>query len=164
MTARRSLAVALTAVLAAVAVLAGALAAVASMKASRSHAVDHARTAALTAGTASLPKVLSYNYRHLAADFAEAEAQLTPRFRKQYDDTTAKAVQPLAKQVHATVTAAITGAGVVSATARKVVVLFFVSQTVTNSNLDQPRLDRSRINVTLVRAGDRWLIDALSPL
>jgi Mce-associated membrane protein len=43
-------------------------------------------------------------------------------------------------------------------------VLLFVSQTVTNSQLAAPRLDRSRISVTLLRSGSRWLIDKLNPI
>jgi Mce-associated membrane protein len=46
----------------------------------------------------------------------------------------------------------------------RVVVLVFVQQTATNSQLSAPRLDRSRVNVTMVRDGDRWLIDGMSPI
>jgi hypothetical protein len=40
----------------------------------------------------------------------------------------------------------------------------FVDQTVSNSQLAQDRLDRSRINVTLVHRDGRWLIDRLAPI
>jgi Mce-associated membrane protein len=43
-------------------------------------------------------------------------------------------------------------------------VLVFVNQTVTNSQLTAPRLDRSRIDVTLVRSNGHWLIDKLTTL
>jgi Mce-associated membrane protein len=43
-------------------------------------------------------------------------------------------------------------------------VLVFVDQTVTNSQLKAPRLDRSRVEVTLVNSHGRWLINNLSPI
>lgn len=161
---RRGLVLALTTVLSAVAVLAGALAAVAAMRGSHDQAVDAARDNALAAAVSGVPVVLSYDYRHLKADFARAEARLTPRFRKQYDATTAKQVEPLAAKYHATSSAQVSAAAVVDASPDRAVVLVFVSQLATNTNLTAPRSDQSRINVTVVRAGDRWLIDRLAPL
>jgi Mce-associated membrane protein len=161
---RRGLLLAVAAVLSAVAVLAAALAAVAAMRSSRVHAVDAARDDALAAVASGIPVVLSYDYRHLKADFARAEARLTPRFRKQYDATTAKQVEPLAAKYHATSSAQVSAAAVVDASPDRAVVLVFVTQLATNTNLSAPRPDQSRINVTVVRSGDRWLIDRLAPL
>jgi Mce-associated membrane protein len=123
-----------------------------------------ARTEAMAVATSSVATVLSYDYRHLSQDFAKAEALLTPAFRKQYVQTTAKAVQPLAGRYRAISSAQVTGAGVVSATPTEVVVLVFVDQTVTNTQLAAPRLDKSRIKATLVHTGGRWLIDGLDPI
>ncbi|MDQ1696055.1 MAG: Mce-associated rane protein [Frankiaceae bacterium] len=157
-------ALALAAVLA---VLAGALAAVAATHDSSRHAIDRGRTAAVAAATSGVATVLSYDYRHLQGDFSRAEALLTPGrkgFRQQYVRTTAKGVEPLAAKYKAVSTAEVSAAGIVESDADRAVVLVFVSQTVTNSQLPQPRLDRSRIKVTLVRVGDSWLIDGLDPV
>jgi Mce-associated membrane protein len=116
------------------------------------------------AATAAVTTVLSYDYRHLSADFAAADRLLTTAFRKQYDATTAKGVQPLATKYRAVSTASVTAAGLVSISGSKAVVLVFVQQTVTNSQLAAPRLDRTRIDVDLVRHGSTWLIDKLTPL
>jgi Mce-associated membrane protein len=164
MTQRQQVRVAVVTAVAGLAVLAAALAAVAAAKVSHRHALDRARENALAAATSSAATVLSYDYRHLATDFKKAENLLTPRFRKHYDETTAKAVEPLAAKYKAISSADITAAGTVSVGVDRVVVLVFVQQTATNSQLSAPRLDRSRVNVTMVRDGDRWLIDGMSPI
>jgi len=154
------------AVLATIAVAASALTAVAAVRISHRHAIDQARREATAAASSGVATVLSYDYRHLSNDFSDAEALLTPGFRKQYMKTTAAAVQPLAAKYRATSTAVVPpgAAGAVTVSPNRAVVLVFVDQTVTNSQLAAPRLDRARINVTLVRSGGRWLIDKLSPV
>lgn len=161
---RRAAALVAVSVAAVVAVLVASLAAVATMRASHRSAVDAAGEDAVSAAASKVATVLSYDYRHLTDDFSRAEAQLTPRFRKQYEATTAKGVEPLAAKYKAISTAAVTSAGLVTAEPDRATVLVFVAQTVTNSQLTAPRLDRSRINVGLVRSGDDWLIDSLSPV
>lgn len=164
MTPRQQLRLAVVASIAALAVCAAALAAVAATRVSHRHALDDARENATAAATSGVAAVLSYDYRHLASDFHRAETLLTAGFRKKYDSTTAKAVEPLAQKYQARSSAQVTAAGTITASVDRVVVLVFVDQTVTNSQLTAPRLDRSRIDVTLVNQGGRWLIDRLSPI
>jgi Mce-associated membrane protein len=155
------------ALVALLAVVAGGLSALAATRSSHRHALDRARTQAIAAATREVGIVLSYDYRHLQSDFRRAESMLTsgPKgFRAKYVRTTAKQVQPLAAKYHAVSTAEVSAAGVVDNNADRAVVLVFVSQTATNTQLAQPRLDRSRIRATLVRVGDRWLIDRLDPV
>jgi Mce-associated membrane protein len=116
------------------------------------------------AATRAVSTVLSYDYRHLDADFAAAHKVMTATFRKQYDATTAKGVRPLATRVHAISSAQVTAAGLVDGSANQVVVLVFVNQTATNTHLTAPRLDQSRINVTMVRVGGQWLITKMQTL
>lgn len=146
------------------AVIAVTLLAVVTAKLSDRHADRSNATAALSAASNGVATVLSYNYKSLDGDFAKAEALLTPAFRKKYDTTTAKAVQPLAAKYHAVSTAQVTSGGVMSASGSHAQVLVFVSQQVTNTQLSAPRLDRSRIVVDLRKSGNRWLIDNLNPV
>jgi Mce-associated membrane protein len=118
----------------------------------------------LQAATTGVQAVLSYDYRHLDADAAKAEPLLTANFRQQYDEELAKGVRPVATKYHAQSTAQVTAAGLTELTDSRALVLVFVNQVSTNSQRPQPRLDRPRIRVTLVRSGDHWLIDALNPL
>ena len=164
MTERQRLRLAVVAAAAVLAVFAAALSAAAVMRVSHRHELDRARENAMAAATSGVATVLSYDYRHLAGDFRRAEALLTATFRKKYDKTTAAAVEPLADKYKARSSAQVTATASVTTAVDRVVVLVFVAQTVTNSQLAAPRLDRSRINVTLVRQGDRWLIDRLAPI
>jgi Mce-associated membrane protein len=157
-------AVAAVTVLAVLAAAAVALAALVTSHVSSVNAVDRTRGDVVGAATSGVATVLSYDYRHLDADFTKAQRLLTRRFRKQYDDTTAKGVRPLATKYKAISSADVSAAGVVEAGRDRAVVLVFVNQTVTNSQLTAPRLDRSRIDVTLVRSNGRWLIDKLTTL
>jgi Mce-associated membrane protein len=167
-TTRRTPALVLPAVVAVIAVLLAALAAVAAMRRSDELAGSVSSpdriAEAIAAASNQVSTVLSYDYRHLDEDFARATALLTPRFRKSYLSTTAKSVKPLAEKYKAISSAQVTSAGLVEGSADRVVVLVFVAQTATNSQLTAPRLDRSRIKTTLVRSGDRWLIDNLQPV
>jgi Mce-associated membrane protein len=162
--ARQQLRVAVVAAVSVLALLAAGLAAVATARVSHRHALDQARENAVAAATSGVATVLSYDFNHLDADFHKAEGLLTPRFRKEYDKTTAAGVKPLAAKYKARSSAQVSVAGSVSTSVDRVVVLVFVDQTVTNSQLAAPRLDRSRINVTLVKQGNRWLIDRLAPI
>jgi Mce-associated membrane protein len=151
-------------VLAVVAAVTVALAGWVVSRVSSVNAVDGTRADVVGAATSGVATVLSYDYRHLDTDFAHAQGLLTAKFRKQYDDTTAKGVRPLAAKYKAISSADVSAAGVVEAGRDRAVVLVFVNQTVTNSQLTAPRLDRSRIKVSLVRSNGRWLIDKLTTL
>ncbi|MFB7372000.1 hypothetical protein ACFC0D_19395 [Streptomyces sp. NPDC056222] len=130
-----------------------------------------ARTAALTAAHKAAPTILSHDYRHLDRDFAAARSHLTGPFLDQYGKTTTTAVAPTAKQyrgvVKATVAkppsgdAALT-ASVVSASADEVVVLLFMNQLATSTQVSTPRLDLNRVRMTLVRGPQGWKVSALS--
>jgi Mce-associated membrane protein len=120
--------------------------------------------AAETAASNETRATLTYSYKSLATDFATAEKGLTPQFSASYRTTTAQKVTPLAKKYKATSTAVVSDAGVSAAGTNTATVLLFVDQTVQNSQLAHPRLDRSRIKVSMVNQGGRWLISNLSPI
>jgi Mce-associated membrane protein len=146
------------------AVVVSVLLALVTVRLSNRQGANSGQAHVTSTASSAVATVLSYDYRHLAADFAAAERLLTPNFRKQYDATTAKGVQPLASKYKAVSTASVSAAGIVSLSGSRAVVLVFVQQTVTNTQLSAPRLDRSRVDVSLVKSGNRWLIDKLTPL
>jgi len=122
--------------------------------------------AAEAAAVREVTATLTYNYKTLTADFANAEKGLTPSFRASYAHTTATSVEPLARKYAAISTASVSASGVSSASqsGNAVTVLVFANQTVQNSQLAHPRLDRTRIQVSMVKLGGMWLIDHLTPL
>jgi Mce-associated membrane protein len=119
---------------------------------------------ALAAAKASAATILSYDYRHLDADFGQAAALTTGSFRTDYQATTAKAVRQLATQTQAVVVAKVVAGGVVSSTTDRATVLLFVNQTTTSNRLSAAKTDLNRVQMTLTRSGSRWLVSGLKAL
>lgn len=153
-----------TAVCVVLAIAAAVLLVVTARSNSRHTAIDAARVAALDAAKRETALALTYDYRTLDADFQRAEAGMSRRFRASYADTAATTVTPLAKQTHAVTTGTIAAGGVVAATPDTARVLVFANQVVQNRRLNATsRLDRSVIDVRMVKEDGRWVIDDLRP-
>jgi Mce-associated membrane protein len=123
-----------------------------------------AGNAALTAARTSAVTILSYDYRHLDADFAAATALTTGSLRTDYQATTSKAVAQLAAQTHAVVSAKVVAGGVVRSTSTTATVLLFVDQTTTSNRLSTAQTDQNRVELTLRRSGTHWLVSGLKAL
>jgi Mce-associated membrane protein len=54
--------------------------------------------------------------------------------------------------------------GVERATNREVVVVMFVNQTTTSSRLERPQVDQNRVEMTMTKRGDRWLVSQVKGL
>jgi Mce-associated membrane protein len=123
-----------------------------------------ARDSATTAARAYAVDVASYDYRHLNRDFAAVEQESTPAFRKTFVQSSASLAKVLG-QYKAVAKGSVVASGVTSATTSKVVVVLFVNQTVTNTaQTSGSTPDNSRIQMTLVRPGSKWLISDLTLL
>lgn len=133
---------------------------------------EQARGEALAAARKAAPVVLSYDYRHLDRDFARARTHLTGSFRAEYGRTTTKVVGPTARKYHgvvkATVAAPVGGglpaASVVSAGPDKAVVLLFVNQVTTSTQVTGSRMDLNRVRMTLTRTSEGWRVSAVDAL
>jgi Mce-associated membrane protein len=131
-----------------------------------------ARNAAVAAARTAAPVIFSYDYRHLDADFAAASGYLTGAFRSQYAKTTATVVKPTAEQYHGVVKATVAAppnggdpaAAVVSAQPDQVVVLLFVDQTSTSTEITGTHLDQNRVRMTMVRTAEGWKVSAVDAL
>lgn len=122
---------------------------------------------AMAAARTSAQQVLSYDYRSITADIKRAQGDATGSFAKQYASTAPQLLSQ-AKQQRAIVQATIGAGGVVSATAHDVVVLLFVDQASVRQPAAQKspttRIDQSRVQLTMTRSGNRWLISSLQAL
>ncbi|WP_328976072.1 hypothetical protein [Streptomyces canus] len=132
---------------------------------------EQARGQALAAARQAAPVVLSYDYRHLDRDFAAARARLTGHFRDEYRKTTTAVVGPTARKYHGVVKATVaapTGgspaASVISASADRAVVLLFVNQVTTSTQVSGSRVDLNRVRMTLTRTSDGWRVNAVDAL
>ena len=130
--------------------------------------VDDARAAALEQARTAAETVLSYGYETLDEDFEEALALSTGQFREDYEQTSEGAVRDVATQTRAEVRADVVSAGVVQASADRVVVLLFVDQTTVSNRLDRPQTDQNRVRLTMVRStedtGPAWLVEQVEAL
>ncbi|MFF8275706.1 hypothetical protein ACF05T_06255 [Streptomyces lateritius] len=165
--------VTLGAVLAALVVLAVAATATLGLRYREADRTAAARTAALAAARKAAPAILSYDYRHLDRDFAAARGHLTGPFLDEYGKTTSTVVAPTARTYHGVVKATVakppTGdaapaVSVVSASPEKVVVLLFMNQVTTSTQVATPRLDLNRVRMTLVHTPQGWKVSAVDAL
>jgi Mce-associated membrane protein len=127
-------------------------------------AVVHARKDATTAAAKAVDAALTYNYRTFDSDVSRADKLLTPQFRKSYDDTQQHSVKATAVHYQASSAADVIGAGIVSTNGSRASVLLFVDQTVRNSKLPAPRIDKSRVIADMHKVGGHWLCANIRPL
>jgi Mce-associated membrane protein len=130
---------------------------------SNQHSSNADRTTAVAAAKGYAADVATYDYRHLQADFAKVEQESTPAFRRTFVKSSGGLSKVLV-QYHATAKAKVLTAGLVSLTASEAVVILFVNQTVSNTAQKGPSTDDSRVQITLVHSGGRWLLDRLKLL
>ncbi|MET9323573.1 hypothetical protein ABZX75_25795 [Streptomyces sp. NPDC003038] len=128
---------------------------------------DAARAAALTAARKAAPVILSYDHRHLDRDFAAARTHLTGDFLDQYTKTTKTVVAPTAATYQGVVKATLadpSAISVVSASPDKAVILLFMNQITTSTQITTPRLDLNRVRMALVRTPQGWKVSAVDAL
>ncbi|GGN85108.1 hypothetical protein GCM10011579_075740 [Streptomyces albiflavescens] len=132
---------------------------------------EQARAQALAAARQAAPVVLSYDYHHLDRDFTAARARLTGHFLDEYRKTTTTVVGPTARKYHGVVKATVaqpTGgspaASVISASADRAVILLFVNQVTTSTQVSGSRVDLNRVRMTLNRTSDGWRVSGVDAL
>ncbi len=126
--------------------------------------VRAARAAAADAAKRNLVSVLSYDYRTIDDDTAEAGALLTGQFASDFKSLMTQVVSASAKAKKIVTNASVSGVSVVAADRSSVDVLAFVNQTTTQKGEKEPKLDLSRVLVTMKSVDGAWRISALQPL
>ncbi|GAA1194045.1 hypothetical protein [Prauserella alba] len=126
-------------------------------------AEDQARTEAVAAAKRYAVDLSSYDHQDLDGNFQAVERNATGEFGRQYRQVSDNLTQ-LLEQHQATSEGNVVRAGIAEATADRAVVLLFVDQTISNTNTEQPRVDRNRMEMTLLRRDDRWLVDNVTLL
>jgi len=121
--------------------------------------VERATSSAPAAAERAAQAILVYDHERLEADRRSAVGFLTDEFAEKYTDTFEKVVAPAAEQTSAKVSAEVRAAGVVRASADRARVLLFVDQTTVSSANEAPQQALNRVEMIMVREGDRWLVD-----
>ncbi|MEU6132882.1 VirB8/TrbF family protein [Saccharopolyspora sp. NPDC047091] len=119
---------------------------------------DAARAEALAAGREYALSLTTYDHQDLAGNFDRVARHSSPAFARQYQEVSAGLTQ-LIQQYQATSKGEVLHAGVAESSPDRAVLLLFVDQSITNTNSPEPRVDRTRMRLTLVHPGDQWLID-----
>jgi Mce-associated membrane protein len=127
--------------------------------------ISDAKAAALTsvqAATEGTIALLSYRPDTVQATLTAARDRLTGQFRDSYTSLTNDVVIPGAKEKNISATATVPAASSVMADGNHAVVLVLVDQSVIVGN-EAPSATASAVQVTLDKAGDRWLISGFDP-
>ena len=124
---------------------------------------------AVEAMVRALPVVLSYDYRDLDADLADATTLMTDGFAKAFTRSFNTTARPLAKRRRTVAEADVRGAGVVRVLeGDAVVALAYVDQVLTSRTRPKAEatesISRSRVLVRLVLEGETWLVSNISPV
>jgi Mce-associated membrane protein len=127
------------------------------------NSLNGARTSAITAAKSYAADLATYNYKHLNQDFGKVLAESTPSFKQNFTQSS-EALKTAIVKYDASASANVVGAGLVSATSSRAVVLVFLNQTVDNTIQKNKPTTESRVQITLVRSGGRWLIEQVSLL
>ncbi|MFE7741206.1 hypothetical protein [Nocardia sp. NPDC057455] len=143
-------------VTAAVAVAAVVAAAVLGWQLKTERDVDAAAEAGLAAARSYAVTLTSVDSGTLDHDFGAVLDGSTGEFRDMYTRSSGQLRQLLLDN-KATGKGTVLDAAVKSATKTKVEVLLFIDQTVTNTASTDPRVDRSRVVMTMELVGGRWL-------
>jgi Mce-associated membrane protein len=127
-------------------------------------AVEAARAQALRAAVDAAEVVLSYDHRRLDRDVARARRLITGSFEREYTRFVRTAVRPAAERTGAVVKTDVRAASVASASSQRVVLVLFVNQTTTLAKRPEPRVDLTRVRMTMERVGERWLVSQVEAL
>lgn len=126
--------------------------------------VETSRRDAVGAARNAARLVFSYDYRHLAKDFAAGRATTTGVFRDEYDKTTAKLVNDVAPRYKAVVVADVSDSAVITASVTQAVTLVFLNQSSSSTLAAQPKITQSRLELTMVHQGGHWLVSRIKAL
>ncbi|MDI9903371.1 hypothetical protein QM716_26275 [Rhodococcus sp. IEGM 1409] len=116
---------------------------------------DDARTSALESGRQFATDLATYNFENLDQNLSVVRDNSVGEFAGQYAQVAAN-LQNMIVQYQATSSAQIISAGLASSDRDNAEVLVFLDQTITNTNSPDPRIDRNRMQLSLVREDGEW--------
>ncbi|WP_019927304.1 hypothetical protein [Nocardia sp. BMG111209] len=139
-----------------VAIAATTLAAIFGWKLKQHNDIDSASQAALTAARSYAVTLTNVDANNLDGNFKAVLDGATGDFKDMYTRSSGQ-LRQLLQDNKASGKGTVLDAAVKSATTRKVEVLLFIDQTVTNSASPDARVDRSRVEMTMDLVDGRWL-------
>ena len=120
------------------------------------HAIDQAEQQAVATAKDYAVTLTSIDSGSIDQNFTDVLGGATGEFKDMYSRSSNQLKQMLVYN-KATSKGVVIDAGVKSATTDRVVVMLFVDQSITNSASPEPRVDRSRVLMTMEKVDGRWL-------
>jgi Mce-associated membrane protein len=117
--------------------------------------ITHAAHDAQEAAVAYAQVLTSIDSGTIDQNFNEVLNGATGNFKDMYSQASVQLRQLLLDN-KASARGVVVDSAVQSATPNEAVVLLFVDQSVTNTNVPDPRIDRSRVKMTMERIDGRW--------
>ena len=121
----------------------------------QSHQVTQAGEQAQQAAIAYAQVLTSIDSNNVDQNFRQVLDGSTGEFKDMYTQSSVQLRQLLIDN-KATAHGVVVDSAVQSASANKAVVLVFIDQTVTNKAAPDPRIDRSRVKITMEKVDGRW--------
>lgn len=118
--------------------------------------VDTAARQALSTARTYAVTLTSIDSQHIDQDYDHVLAGATGDFKDMYSQSSSQLKKMLIENKARSV-GKVVDASVQSASRDQVVVMLFVDQEITNAVSPDPRLDRSRILITMRAVGGRWM-------
>lgn len=128
------------------------------------NAVTDARADASASAQDKVPQLLTYDFNTVDAQLGSALDNLTGDFRGQYETLVKQVIAPAAKDKGVVTSATVAQSSVVEGAADNVKLLLFLNQSTTARDIPAPKLDGSRVTVTMQKVGAEWLIADVSPV
>ena len=119
------------------------------------HQINQASQEAQRAAVAYAQVLTSIDSNKVDENFKDVIDGATGEFKDMYSQSSVELRQLLIEN-KATAHGVVVDSAVQEASKDKAVVLLFVDQSVTNTKLPDPRIDRSRMKMTLEKADGRW--------
>lgn len=135
-----------------------------TIRAHEGRSQEDTRQQALTQAAQLVPDILSYDFNTVDDHFTSSLEHLGGEFRTQFESVSKDVIIPSAKQRQVVTSATVVESSVVSVDADAATVLMFLNQSTTSTDSPAPKLDGSRVQVSLQRDGDSWQITEMTPV
>lgn len=124
-------------------------------------AVEDATGAARAAAERAAVPVLSYDYRTLEEDQAEAHDLITSDYREDDYDPLFEVITDNAPPTETVVEVEVIASAITRAGEDRVEVLLFVNRPTTNAETEEPVVYKDQVTLTMQKVGEQWLVDDL---
>jgi Mce-associated membrane protein len=120
-----------------------------------------ARDSGVQAAREQVVTVLSYDFRTVEEDLRQARGVTTGGFAEEFSSRAVRATARTAREQGIVTRATVVRSAVVRADPGQVVVLLFVNQTTRSSRETAVQVSAHRVELTMTRSGERWLVSRL---